>query len=63
MIHERKSSLALTEFVRMIRADRRNDSVRKRGCLIRFRLINDMRDTRPVLTFTRGLRCALCEAF
>jgi len=57
------TSAAESEFVHMFRADRRNDSVRKRSCFIRFCLINDMGDARPALTFARRLRCALCEAF
>lgn len=60
---KRKSTLVLTEFVSIFCADRRNDSVRKRGSLIRFRLINDMSDARPALTFTRRLRSILCKAF
>jgi hypothetical protein len=46
----------------MFRADQRNDGVGKRNCLIRFRLINDMRDACPALTFERRLRRVLCEA-
>jgi hypothetical protein len=48
-----KGSLALTEFVRMFRADRKDDSVRKRSRLIHFCPTNNMRDARPALMFTR----------
>jgi hypothetical protein len=40
----------------MFRVGRRNDSVRKRSCLIRFRIIYDIRDARLALTFTRRHR-------
>jgi hypothetical protein len=50
-----KRSLGLTEFVRVFRADRRNDSIRKCSYLIWSCLINDMSDVRPALTSTRRL--------
>ena len=52
---EKNGSMALTEFVRMFRANHRNDSDRKRRFLIRFCLINNMSDACSAFTFMRRL--------